>query len=228
MAVDARVLVVDDEAIVRDVLARYLGRAGYEVQTAVDGETALERAERAWPDLVVLDLMLPRLDGIEVFKRLRGRGDTAVIMLTAKGSEVDRIAGLELGADDYVAKPFSPREIVARVKAVLRRTGEPRQDNERLVFEGLEIDPQARVVVVAGEEVRLTRREFDVLHLLACNPGTVMSRYELLDRLWDMAFDGDPSTVTVHIRRIREKIELDPSRPRHLVTVWGTGYRFDP
>jgi DNA-binding response OmpR family regulator len=226
-----RVLVVDDEPMVRDVLARYLARDGFEVDTAADGEAALDAFEADRPDLILLDLMLPRLDGFEVFRRLRARGAASpVIMLTARGEVTDRIVGLEIGADDYVSKPFSPKEVVARVRAVLRRSRAAGggEDAGPLCFGELEIDARTRDVSVRGEPVRLTPKEFDLLHLLASSPRTVFSRYRLLDELWDLAFQGDPATVTVHVRRIREKIEVDPSKPRHLVTVWGAGYRFEP
>ena len=225
------VLVVDDEPIVRDVLSRYLVRGGFSVGCAGDGEEALEAFEREPPDLVLLDLMLPRIDGVEVFRRIRTRGSTPVIMLTARGAESDRVAGLELGADDYVAKPFSPREIVARVRAVLRRSAGDdgaTSGDEPLEHGDLRIDPRSREVTLAGASVALTPKEFDLLFLTASNPRTVFSRLQLLEEVWDIAFDGDPSTVTVHIRRLRQKIEPDPSRPRRLVTVWGAGYRFEP
>jgi two-component system response regulator ResD len=230
-AVGARVLVVDDEPIVRDVLSRYLAKGGFAVETAEDGEQALAAFDASPPDLVLLDLMLPRLDGIEVFTRIRADHDTPVIMLTAKGEETDRVVGLEIGADDYVAKPFSPREVVARVRAVLRRSGagaDGEPANAPLLFGELEIDPRAREVRRGSDPVALTPKEFDLLLFLARHPGVVFSRLEVLEELWDFAFDGDPSTVTVHVRRLREKVERDPSRPRHLVTVWGAGYRFDP
>jgi DNA-binding response OmpR family regulator len=231
MAAEARVLVVDDEPIVREILERYLSKEGFEVTTAADGETALETFDAVRPDLVVLDLMLPRVDGLEVFRRIRERNGTPVLMLTARGEETDRVVGLELGADDYVAKPFSPREIVARVRAVLRRTRgfrDPGQMEKPLRFGELEIDPRAREVRRDGTPVALTPKEFDLLHFFAANPRAVFSRLQLLEELWDIAYDGDPSTVTVHIRRLREKIERDPSKPRHLLTVWGAGYRFEP
>jgi two-component system response regulator ResD len=222
-----RVLIVDDEPIVREILGRYLARSGYEVETAADGEQALTVIETTAPDLVLLDLMLPGLDGLEVFSRIRDRAPTPVIMLTAKGEEADRVVGLEMGADDYVTKPFSPREVVARVRSVLRRIDGG--GGQAAIRAGdLEIDGSGRRVTVAGRPVTLTPKEFDVLHFLASSPGTVYGRVELLEELWDFAFDGDPSTVTVHVRRLREKIERDPSDPRHLVTVWGVGYRFDP
>jgi two-component system response regulator ResD len=232
MSSPARVLVVDDEEMVRDVLARYLERDGFEVETAADGAAALDAVGRGSPDVVVLDLMLPRVDGFEVFRRMQGGSAPAVIMLTARGEETDRVIGLELGADDYVTKPFSPREVVARVKAVLRRTARRRTTDdavqEPLEFGDLRIDPAAREVTRGRRRIRLTPKEFDLLLLLASHPGQVFSRIELLEELWDFAFDGDPSTVTVHVRRVREKIERAPSEPRHLVTVWGAGYRFDP
>jgi two-component system response regulator ResD len=223
-----RVLVVDDEPIVVDVLARYLTREGFQVATAHDGQEAVESFPSFQPDLVLLDLMLPRLDGMEVFRRIREEDAVPVIMLTARGEETDRVVGLELGADDYVTKPFSPREIVARVRAVLRRADRRGQSNEALSFGDLDIDGRGREVRLSGKPIRLTPKEFDLLHFLASSPGRVFSRLDLLEELWDFAFDGDPSTVTVHVRRLREKVEADPSNPRHLVTVWGVGYRFDP
>jgi DNA-binding response OmpR family regulator len=225
----ARVLVVDDEPMVREVLARYLEREGFEVQTAEDGEQALAAFETSPPDLVLLDLMLPRIDGLEVFRRMRERTRSPVIMLTAKGEETDRVVGLELGADDYVTKPFSPREVVARVRAVLRRTaGQAPASPDVVTFGSLTIDGPRREVRRGDEPVHLTRKEFDLLALLASNPGRTFTRAELLDEVWDFAWDGDTATVTVHIRRLREKVEEDPSNPAHLVTVWGVGYRFEP
>jgi DNA-binding response OmpR family regulator len=231
MAAEARVLVVDDEPIVREVLSRYLAREGFDVETASDGQAALEVFEATRPQLVVLDLMLPRVDGLEVFRRIRARNGAAVIMLTARGEETDRVVGLELGADDYIAKPFSPREVVARVRAVLRRTRDATttaSGEEILRFRELEVDTRTREVRVDGRRVELTPKEFDLLQFMASSPRTVFNRLYLLDQLWDASFDGDPSTVTVHVRRLREKIEPDPSNPRHLVTVWGAGYRFEP
>jgi DNA-binding response OmpR family regulator len=230
------VLVVDDDPIVRDVLSRYLTREGFAVRAAGDGVAALDAFDEARPDIVLLDLMLPRLDGLEVFRRMRGAGrPVPVIMVSAKGEETDRLIGLELGADDYVTKPFSPKEVVARVRAVLRRIGEPAVRAEvpepaRLEFDRgeLVIDATSREVLRQGRPVRLTRKEFDVLHHMAAQAGVVFDRMTLLEEVWDFAWDGDPSTVTVHVRRLREKIEDDPSSPRHLVTVWGVGYRFDP
>ncbi len=232
MTASASVLVVDDEPIIREVLARYLAHAGFEVETADDGNRALQAVSAVQPDLMILDLMLPGLNGLEVFRRIRGSANQpAVIMLTARGAETDRVVGLELGADDYVSKPFSPREVVARVQAVLRRAGSPgpaETEAQVLRFEGLEIDPGPREVRVDGEEMALTPKEFELLLYLASRPRVVFSRAQLLDELWDVAFEGDPSVVTVHVRRLREKIESDPSAPRRLITVWGVGYRFDP
>jgi DNA-binding response OmpR family regulator len=226
---EARVLVVDDEPMVREVLARYLAKEGYSVDTAHDGESALRSFEDGAPDIVLLDLMLPRIDGLEVFRRMREQGQTPVIMLTAKGEETDRVVGLELGADDYVVKPFSPREVVARVRAVLRRAGASPDDRPReLVYGELRIDGRRREVEQGGEPVKLTRKEFDLLYYLASQPGVTFTRTQLVEDVWDFAWDGDTSTVTVHVRRLREKIEDDASDPRHLVTVWGVGYRFEP
>jgi DNA-binding response OmpR family regulator len=225
-----RVLIVDDEPMVRDVLARYLTRSGFIAESAGDGEAAIAAFDASMPDLVLLDLMLPRIDGFSVFRSIRARAATPVIMLTARGQETERIAGLELGADDYVAKPFSPREVVARVQAVLRRQSPHSgpSEKESLAFDDLEIDGVSREVRVNGRLVALTPKEFDLLYTMASSPRTAFTRSELLAELWDLAFEGDPSTVTVHIRRLREKIELDPSKPRRLVTVWGVGYRFEP
>jgi DNA-binding response OmpR family regulator len=230
MVSEARVLVVDDEPMVRDVLSRYLERSGFRVEAAPDGERALAAFEARRPDLVLLDLMLPRVDGFEVFRRIRAQAESPVIMITARGQTTDRIVGLEIGADDYVSKPFSPAEVVARVRSVLRRATavQPGGGAEPLRFDDLELDPSSREVRVAGARAALTPKEFDLLYFLASSPRTVFSRLQLLDELWDVAFDGDPATVTVHIRRLREKIEPDPSSPRRLVTVWGTGYRFEP
>ncbi|MGH2641681.1 MAG: response regulator transcription factor [Actinomycetota bacterium] len=223
-----RVLVVDDEPMVRDVLARYLSLDGFEVTQAADGPAALERIAEHAPDLVVLDLMLPEIDGYEVLRHMRASAPTPVIMLTARGEETDRIVGLELGADDYITKPFSPREVVARVRAVLRRTSEVPSTEGVLVFDDIRIDQGRRDVTVRGELVATTRKEFDLLSFLASSPGTTFSRLQLLERVWDFAWDGDSSTVTVHIRRLREKVEIDPSAPQRIITVWGVGYRFEP
>jgi DNA-binding response OmpR family regulator len=224
------VLVVDDEPTIAEVVSRYLERAGYRTRVASDGVQAIEAAADLRPDLVVLDLMLPRIDGLEVMRRLRehGRDPIAVILLTAKGEESDRVIGLRLGADDYVVKPFSPAELVARVDAVLRRVEVAPRDEPAIQLDGLRIDPPGRRVFVAGEEVQLTQREFDVLLFLARHPGQVFSRNQLMDAVWQYSFYSDTSTVTVHIRRLRAKIESDPAQPRHIQTVWGVGYRFQP
>ena len=223
-----RVLIVDDEAIVRDVLTRFLEREGFQVEAAADGEAALELAARSRPDIVVLDLMLPKVDGLEVFRRLREAWDVPVVMLTAKSEEVDRLVGLELGADDYVSKPFSPREVVARIRAVLRRGDRAARDGGPLVMGRLQIDRDRREVRRDAASLHLTRKEYDLLELLASHPGRTFTRADLLEKVWDYGWDGDSSTVTVHVRRLRAKIEDKPSEPRHLVTVWGVGYRFEP
>jgi DNA-binding response OmpR family regulator len=222
-----KVLVVDDEPMVREVLSRYLSRDGFEVATAADGDEALIRFEETEPDLVVLDLMLPHVDGDEVFRRLRERAPTPVIMLTARREETDRIGGLERGADDYIAKPFSPREVVARVRAVLRRVGSGNPAPTVLELGRIRIDTKRREVRIDGEPVPFTRKEFDLLLHFAAHPGITFTRSQLLEDVWDFAWDGDSSTVTVHVRRLREKIEVDPSGPDHLLTVWGIGYRFE-
>ena len=226
---EGTVLVVEDEPMVAEVVERYLRRDGYDVAIVHDGKAALDEFQTFAPDLVVLDLMLPKIDGREVCRRIRSRSQTPVIMLTARGEEIDKLVGLELGADDYVTKPFSPRELVARVKAVLRRSGKrDDRDNDVLRFDDLEMSGTARTVENKNGPVHLTAREFDLLYFLASNPGHVFSRPQVMDEVWDYEFVGDTSTVTVHMRRLRSKVELDPSRPRHLKTVWGVGYKFEP
>jgi two-component system, OmpR family, response regulator ResD len=222
------VLVVDDEPTIAEVVSRYLERAGYDVAIAHDGKSALDQAVARRPDLVVLDLMLPGIDGLEVMRRLRDldRDHMAIVLLTAKGEETDRVTGLRLGADDYVVKPFSPAELVARVDAILRRVDTTPEQQPTLVFDGLTIDPAARRAHVSGEEVALTQREFDLLLFLARHPGQAFTRQQLMDQVWQYSFYTDTSTVTVHVRRLRTKIEADPERPRFLETVWGVGYRF--
>jgi two-component system, OmpR family, response regulator ResD len=222
------ILVVDDEPTIAEVVARYLVRAGYETSTAGDGPSAVAAATTSRPDLVVLDIMLPGIDGLEVMRRLREDADerVPVILLTAKGEESDRLTGLGHGADDYVVKPFSPRELVLRVDAVLRRTEGGSAGHEPIRLDGLEIDPRARRVVVRGHEVELTTREFDLLHFLATHPGQAFSRDRLMDHVWNFPFYSDTTTVTVHVRRLRAKIEADPSQPEWIETVWGVGYRF--
>ena len=224
----ARVLVVDDDATVAEVVDRYLRNAGFDVDRAADGPAALRLAETCAPDLVVLDLMLPGLDGIEVCRRLRERGPVPVIMLTARGEEADRVAGLECGADDYVTKPFSPRELTLRVRSVLRRANETPPAGSGVLRAGsLVVDAAARTVTRRGYPLGLTVREFDLLVFLLRHPGRAFTRAELMEHVWGWTY-GDPSTVTVHIRRLREKIEDDPTSPLLLVTVWGVGYRHDP
>jgi two-component system, OmpR family, response regulator ResD len=226
------ILVVEDEPSVGEVVSLYLRRAGFGVTVVRDGRTALEILETKNPTLVVLDLMLPGMDGWEITRRLRARGDIPIIMLTARREETDRIAGLEMGADDYVTKPFSPQELVSRVRAVMRRVRtSPSGDGDfeaPLSYSGLQIDPQTRLVTVIGEEKNLTAREFDLLWLLARHPRQVFTRDQLLENIWGLVDYIDPGTVTVHIRRLREKIEPDPAHPNHLLTVWGIGYKFEP
>jgi len=224
-----RILVVEDDATVAEVLTRYLEREGYTVETVADGRLGLERAVDTLPDLVVLDLMLPGMSGLDVCRQLRQAAPIPVIMLTARGEEADRIVGLELGADDYVAKPFSPREVTARVKAVLRRAGGDVGTGRGppLAAGAIVADPASREITVGGTAVNLTAREFDLLIFLMRRPRRVFRREDLLEHVWGWTY-GDASTVTVHVRRLREKVEADPSSPRHLVTVWGVGYRFEP
>ena len=225
----AKILVVDDEPNIREVVGQYLRREGYAVVSAADGEEALQAYKRERPDLVVLDLMLPKLSGLEVYRRLLGtEGRVPLIMLTARGEEEDRIVGLSMGADDYVVKPFSPRELVARVTAVLRRAEDASAGTQEriLAFDELEIDPNTREVTVRGAPVTLTAREFDLLYYLASQPKRVFTRDQLMEEVWGYTFAAETSTVTVHVRRLREKVEADPAQPRYLQTVWGVGYRF--
>ena len=223
----ARVLVVDDDVTVREVVVSYLRAAGHDVSEAGDGRTALALHQAARADLVVLDVMMPGLDGLEVCRRLRLAGDVPVILLTALGSEQDRVVGLETGADDYVTKPFSPRELVLRAESVLRRAGDALPDLPPVTTDGdLVVDRRRRTVTQGGEERALTVREFDLLAFLTGHPGQAFSREELMSQVWGWSF-GDSSTVTVHVRRVREKIEADPTAPVRLVTVWGIGYRWD-
>ncbi len=224
-----RILVVEDEPMVAEVVQRYLRRDGHEVQVVRDGNAALETFDRFQPDLIVLDVMLPGIDGFEVCRRVRARSQTPVIMLTARGEEIDKLVGLGLGADDYVTKPFSPRELAARVKAMLRRAAQhPQVEGELLRFEELRINGSMRTVEDRRGSVELTAREFDLLFYLASHPGQVFTRDQLMDAVWDYEFAAETSTVTVHMRRLRSKVEIDPSRPRHLKTVWGVGYKFEP
>jgi DNA-binding response OmpR family regulator len=224
------VLVVDDEDIVREVVCTYLEREGYTTHQAAAGRAALELIESTDPDLIVLDVMLPEVDGFSILAELRKRTDIPVILLTARTEETDRVLGLELGADDYVVKPFSPRELAARVRTVLRRSARQADtsSHEPLSFDGLEIDTRSREVKIDGAPVELTAMEFDLLAFLASSPKQVFSRGQLLKHVWDSSTDWqDPSTVTVHIKRVRRKIEADPNQPRWITTVWGVGYRFE-
>jgi DNA-binding response OmpR family regulator len=227
------ILVVEDEASIAEVVSLYLKRAGYNVLIASDGRQAMNSFEDQQPDFVVLDLMLPEVDGLSLTRWLRDRSNVPIIMLTARREEIDRITGLEMGADDYVIKPFSPQELVSRVRAVMRRLGRDAErdsvENERaLTFGNLSLDPRSRVVTVKSSPVELTAKEFDMLYLLARHPKQVFTREQLLDRIWGGAQYIDPGTVTVHVRRLREKIEDDPSKPMRLLTVWGVGYKFEP
>ena len=222
------ILVVDDEPTIREVVVGYLERAGYRTLEAADGDRARHVLEEERLDLVVLDLMLPGTDGLELCRWIRSRSQMPVIMLTARGEESDRIVGLELGADDYVTKPFSPRELTARVRTVLRRAEPQAGAQDALAFDGLAIDAATRQVTKSGEPLTLTAREFDLLWFLARHPRRVFSRQNLMQRVWGYSSALDTGTVTVHMRRLREKIEDEPSQPRHLETVWGVGYRFTP
>lgn len=226
------IVVVEDDMAIAEVVVRYLEKDGFRVDSYGHGGEALDALLADPPDLVVLDLMLPGIDGAELFRRLRALAPVPVVMLTARGDEVDRIIGLEMGADDYITKPFSPRELVARVKAVLRRVQGSLETIEAgaspvMTAGDIDVDIAAREARVGGEAVSLTAREFELLVFLMRNPNTAFRREELLEKVWGYTF-GDTSTVTVHIRRLREKVEADPSAPEHLATVWGVGYRFEP
>lgn len=230
------ILVVDDEPTIREVVRRYLERDGFKVSEAADGKSALDKLQTEPPDLMILDIMLPGVDGLTITSRLRDSGgistlvserEVPIIILTARTGERDRIEGLELGADDYVTKPFSPQELVARVRAVLRRAHPSLSTERPLSFEHLYIDPRTREASVDGRLVTLTAKEFDLLWFFASSPRQVFTRDQLLDQVWGYGFYGDPSTVTVHVRRLREKIEPDPTKPIFIHTVWGVGYKFE-
>ena len=237
MAKERNILVVDDERTIREVVRRYLELEGFAVTEAETGPQALSILQSSHPDLIVLDIMLPGVDGFSITRRLRQAdeysplaidGEIPIILLSARTNEVDRVAGLELGADDYVTKPFSPRELVARVKTVLRRTTAAEVESESPVaFGGLSLDPRSRSVSVDGEGVSLTAKEFDLLSFLLRHPRQVFTRQQLLDKVWGYEFYGDESTVTVHVRRLREKLEPNPSKPSYIQTVWGVGYKFE-
>jgi len=226
----ATVLLVDDDPTIGEVVTTYLERAGLTVRYCADGESALKAADESLPDLVVLDLMLPGIDGLEVCRQLRAKSDVPVVMLTALGEEVDRVLGLEVGADDYVTKPFSPRELVLRVQSVIRRSShrdEPTSAPKELVDGDLRLNRSSHEATKAGEPLGLTTREFDLLAYFLEHPGIAFDRAQLMQEVWGWSF-GDQSTVTVHVRRLREKVEPNPSNPVRLVTVWGLGYRWDP
>ncbi|WP_410655387.1 response regulator transcription factor [Amycolatopsis sp. lyj-112] len=229
MTEQGRVLVVDDDETVRDVVRRYLEVAGFDVDVAGDGTEGLRLFSTTAPDLVVLDVMMPGLNGLEVCRRLRQVSQVPVVMLTALGEEENRIAGLQLGADDYVTKPFSPKELALRVASVLRRARMPRPEPAALELSdgGLRLQMNARQGTLDGVELPLTSREFDLLAFFLAHPGTAFSRNDLLEKVWGWDF-GDQSTVTVHVRRLREKIEREPAKPVRVATVWGVGYRYDP
>jgi DNA-binding response OmpR family regulator len=225
----SKILLVEDEPSILEIAALYLRRAGYQVQNVKDGREAMKSLERELPDLLVLDLMLPGVDGLTITRWLRDQSEVPIIMLTARREESDRIAGLEMGADDYVVKPFSPQELVSRVRAVLRRSKrQVEEPDASLHYDDLDIDPVTRLVQVRGEEILLTAKEFDMLWLLARHPRQVFTRVQLLEQIWGFTDYIDAGTVTVHVRRLREKIEADPSVPLHIQTVWGIGYKFEP
>ena len=224
------VLIVEDEASIAEVLALYLKRADFRTSHAADGTAARAILEKSMPDLIVLDIMLPGMDGFTLTRWIRERSNVPIIMLTARREELDRISGLEMGADDYVVKPFSPQEVVSRVRAVLRRGGATENPEWRrsVTFGDLTVDPVTRTVTKSGQEITLTAREFDMLHFMVRHPRQVFTRDQLLENVWGAAEYIDPGTVTVHVRRLREKIEADPAMPSRLVTVWGVGYKFEP
>jgi DNA-binding response OmpR family regulator len=224
------ILIVEDEPSIAEVVSLYLQRAGFQTRHASDGKTAMTLVEQQTPELAIIDIMLPEIDGLSLTRWLRDRSNVPIILLTARREEVDRIAGLEMGADDYVVKPFSPQELVSRVRAVLRRTGREQGDSgsdQTLNFENLTVDPRSRTVTMTGKEIMLTAKEFDMLYLLASHPRQVYSRDQLLKNIWGGSEYIDPGTVTVHVRRLREKIEVDPSSPCRILTVWGVGYKFE-
>ncbi len=223
-----RILAVDDDPKILKILLHSLGKEGFEVHTAANGEEALQKARQLPPDLVVLDIMMPGMDGFETFQKLKAQREVPVIILSARTDEVDRVVGFRMGVDDYQTKPFSPTELALRVKAVLRRVEEQKvQPNQVLTFGGLILDYGKRLVMVDGSKVELTPKEFELLWLMASNSNRVFTKAHLLDKIWDSSFLGDENTVTVHIRRLREKIERDPSKPIYIKTVWGTGYKFE-
>jgi DNA-binding response OmpR family regulator len=230
MTAGQRILVADDEPQICDVVELYLRREGFEVETVTDGEAALKAIEHNPPDLIVLDVMMPKVSGLEITRVVHDHFNIPIIMLTSRGEEADKIVGFETGADDYMVKPFSPKELVARVKAVLRRAGaQPTDETKSAIIQlgDLMIDSTTRQVIIKGQPIEtLTVKEFDLLWFLASAPGQVFSREQLLDQVWGYNFYGDSNTVTVLVRRLREKIEADPANPQFLLTVWGVGYKF--
>ncbi|MGE5123418.1 MAG: response regulator [Acidobacteriaceae bacterium] len=225
----SRILLIEDEPSISEIAELYLKRAGFQVQAVNDGNAALQTLEQALPDLLVLDLMLPGLDGLSITRWLRDRSEVPIIILSARREEADRIAGLEMGADDYIVKPFSPQELVSRVRAVLRRSKSPGEEKQAVLnYANLSINPLSRIVQAQGREISLTVTEFDLLWLLARHPHQVFTRSQLLEQIWGIAEYIDPGTVTVHVSRLREKLEADPSAPVHILTVWGVGYKFEP
>jgi DNA-binding response OmpR family regulator len=225
----SRILLVEDEPSISEIAELYLKRAGYLVEALTDGNDAMQSLQQELPDLIVLDLMLPGIDGLSITRWLRDHSEVPIIMLTARREESDRIAGLEMGADDYIVKPFSPQELVSRVRAVLRRSIKSVEKPDAAIqYNELRIDPLTRIVEARGEEILLTAKEFDMLWILAQHPHQVFTRVQLLDQVWGTTVYIDPGTVTVHVRRLREKIEENPSAPLHIQTVWGIGYKFEP
>ncbi|ACV62416.1 two component transcriptional regulator, winged helix family [Desulfofarcimen acetoxidans DSM 771] len=223
-----RILTVDDDPKILKILQHSLGKEGFEVITASSGEEALQKARQSSPDLVILDLMMPGMDGFETYQKLKAQREVPIIILSARTEEVDRVVGFRMGVDDYQTKPFSPTELALRVKAVLRRLGEPKVNLENMLKYGnLTLDYTKRTVAVNNSKVELTPKQFELLWLMASNPNRVFTKAHLLDKIWDSSFYGDDNTVTVHIRRLREKVETDPSNPEYIKTVWGMGYKFE-
>lgn len=222
------ILVVDDDHKILKILQHTLSKEGFKVTTAASGEEALQVVKQAFPDLVLLDIMMPGMDGFETYQRLKAIREVPVIILSARSDEIDKVVGFRMGVDDYQTKPFSPTELALRVKAVLRRSKEQKMKSENsLKYGGLTLDYDKRVVEINGQKVELTPKEFELLWLMASNPNRVFTKAHLLDKIWDSSFYGDDNTVTVHIRKLREKIETDPSKPAYIKTVWGTGYKFE-
>lgn len=222
------ILVVDDDHKILKILQHTLSKEGFKVTTAASGEEALQIAKQVFPDLVLLDIMMPGMDGFETYQRLKAIREVPVIILSARSDEIDKVVGFRMGVDDYQTKPFSPTELALRVKAVLRRISEQKVKSENsLKYGSLTLDYDRRVVEINSQKVELTPKEFELLWLMASNPNRVFTKAHLLDKIWDSSFYGDDNTVTVHIRKLREKIETDPSKPAFIKTVWGTGYKFE-